>query len=695
MDSATITELDNSGTIEGLGPSGADSSGIYADSSEITTLLNTSLNSIRGTDHGIYLDSSSINSLTNTGLIYGGDEPSTTSGDTDTGITVTNGGLITSLDNSGIISGYDGDADDDTNNDGSGLIIDAGGEITTLNNSGTIIGDDYAILITGGNAITINNSGVLSGDVDLDSTASVINLTGSSARIIGDTSGSATTVNVLSNFTTEGSFNISEMTIDNNAELALYHDITAAGAGGLSNNGVLAISPGQSDNLTLTGNYNQAPSGTLIVDYNSAMGPGNEGNGSDLLSISGDAVIAGKILFSSSDTVDVASTTPIKIIEAGSVSFTGEIEGIQGSFGDLSSFGGSFTNSLGFAALASDPDPVAVNAADNVVLDTTALFLSGSCGFNSTAADRQRSGGIYRHSHGDCLTPGRSTLKYDNQEQDAWWVRTILTKGAQASTIDSNGYKYKTYGLIAGKSVSQDENWSSGISIGMLRGKADKNNGGSDNTDSAYVGLQRDYIDGEHFYNMALTLGLNKFDFERNMTIDGNNVQGTGDTMGWTLGARIAAGLEQKTGDNSYARPMVSLSYSQLHKQGYNESGLADFGLQIEDQTLRDLRANLGVEVSYDFPAEKSSAVIESTLAVKLGMSHQQALDNRQYNVRFTNFADPFIIEGDNSSLTMMRLGLGWTRHIDRSSNMFIGYDAGFSSEREEHTLNFGLRKVW
>ncbi|GGK57373.1 autotransporter outer membrane beta-barrel domain-containing protein [Amphritea balenae] len=689
IDASTITLLDNSGTIEGAGASGFDTSGIYASDSTITTLINSSMNSIRGTDHGIYLDTGTINDLTNTGLIYGGDSPSTTSDDTDSGITVTGAGsLISSLTNSGIISGYDGDADSDASNDGSGIIIDSGGVITTLDNSGTIIGDDYAIYVSSGTLTTLNNSGILNGDIDLDSSTTNLNIIGDNARIIGSTIGTDTTVNINGNFSTEGSFDILTMNIDANGDLSLNHDI----AGNLTNNGALQISPNSINTINIDGSLTQNSGATMFVDYDQNLSPGNEGTNSDLLVITGSADISGTVRFISKDMIDAASTNPIRIIDtSGGATFIGTIDGIKGNFEELSAAG--HAGSLGFAGFATDPNPVAVNASDSIALNNSALFLSGSCGFSSNNEAEGRSAGTYRHSHSDCLTPSRNLLSYT--DGNPAWGRIILSQGSQQSEPGISGYDFNTIGLIAGRSRILDEHWSEGFSIGLINSKAEKHSWGTDQADSIYVGWQRDYLEEDRFYNFSLAIGYNQFDLERRVSIDGVPVTSSARPHAWTLAAKATIGEEWQTEKDTYARPSASLSWSRMQKSAYQETGAGDFSLKLDEETLDELRADVAVEVSMDQRADENSEQIDSTLALSLGISARLKKDDRRYNASFIGFGDDFTIQGDDENRILMRYGIGWTRHYSPTSNFFIGLDGAMNNDYHEHQLNVGFRHVW
>lgn len=692
LNAASIGSLDNSGTIEGAGPSGVgtnDTSGIkLLNGASIGTLINSSFNSLKGTDHGLFVSGSTVTSLNNTGLIYGGDSPSTTSNDDDSGITVTGAGsVIGTLTNSGTISGFDGDAN------GRGIHITAGGEITTLTNTGTIIGDSYSLQIDGGNAITLNNSGVLSGDLDFGATASTLNLSGSGGRIIGDTLGASTVVNLDGSFATEGTFSVSEFLIAPTGGLALNHDLTAVGASGLTNQGRLELSPGAINSLTVTGDFTQTASGTLVVDYDGSIGAGNEGTGSDLLTVIGDAVVDGSVEFRSGTSVDIASSSPIRIIDAsaGSASFSGSVIAAPGTFGDLSSFGGIYTDTLGLFPFATEPDPVAVSSTDTVVLDSAALFMGAGCGLSAQASGRMSQG--RRFQHGSCLTPSR--IELGQSDAPLLWTRVISRRGNQDARNGVSGYDYRTQGVVIGSSQMLNEDWSSGFSLGVLSSWADKDIGGTDSADSYYLGWQADYQNDQQFVNLGLMLGYNQFDFERMVALDGSLTEAGAETEGWSFGARVASGFEQPLNEHAWIKPTLSLNYIELHKSGYREQGLGQFNLKVEDETLKELRAGASVEVAHDFVTEKASKVPSSSLSVQVGLSRRLAMDDREYDAAFTGIGGPFVIEGDDSHDTLYHLGVGWTGHLNEQSNLFVGYDAAFGSDREEHQINFGFRTRW
>ncbi|RZI78792.1 MAG: hypothetical protein EOP38_27020, partial [Rubrivivax sp.] len=187
---------------------------------------------------------------------------------------ISNSGLITRLDNSstGQIEGLElsgiQNYQEMTELYNAGLIravnigygIDNPGVLETINNSGVISGPDGAIRSTR-RLDTINNSGQLLGSVSTDNT--VINLSGTAARITGAVANTGGSVNLLggADFTTENTFVSDVFVVNSGATLRVgssAHSMTVASgaADAFRNAGTLRVGEGVVANVV--GNYSQS-----------------------------------------------------------------------------------------------------------------------------------------------------------------------------------------------------------------------------------------------------------------------------------------------------------------------------------------------------------------------------------------------------------------------------------------------------
>ena len=220
--------------------------------------------SINGSSSGIEIVDSTINFLNNSGTIASGSD----------GIYINIGAIINTLTNSGTIEG-----------DYSGISSYGNDTIHMLNNTGTIEGRFHAIYIDEGTLTTLNNSGSLIGLVETRNTE--INLSGTSARIVGRVQNPGGSINLLSgaDFTTEGRFEAATFSILENATLHIGStahrvQVSSGDAAAFRNAGTLHVAEGRVADVR--GNYTQ--SGALRIGASSNISYGR-------LTVTGNAVL--------------------------------------------------------------------------------------------------------------------------------------------------------------------------------------------------------------------------------------------------------------------------------------------------------------------------------------------------------------------------------------------------------------------
>jgi len=272
---STITGgINNSGTISGGGVDSGIS--IIANSTIADGILNTSSGTIEA-DAGNAIDislSRITGGITNNGTI------SSTSGN---GIRVSNvSNIVGNIDNSGTLTGGNNGILLLSSSAISGSIINetngriSGGNAGILVSSSTINGG----IVNGANATIsggatgisvssstisggIQNHGTIQGDVLAinisNSTVSSIDLYGGS-RVIGAIEAPNTDVNILGNFTTEGTMNVNAVDISSGKVFTMANTITAGS--GVNNAGTLAVG---ATHQTIAGNYTQLTGGMLKI----------------------------------------------------------------------------------------------------------------------------------------------------------------------------------------------------------------------------------------------------------------------------------------------------------------------------------------------------------------------------------------------------------------------------------------------
>ena len=250
---------------------------------------------------GLWLGTSVINGgVINQGSIsggaYGGLRVSTSA--TLSG-GITNSGILTSSTSSGLLVAYGSSISGGITNLALATIsgvtgIDVGSSDVIqggLSNSGLIIGSTKSIdLSNTASGFIVDNASTLSGAANIG--INTLNLNGSSARVIGDTTATTGDVTVNGTFTSEGTFGVDQFVVANGSTFTQAHAITATSGVNVAAGGRLDVVGTVIGNIT--GDYTQA--GTLAISA-SGQYPGslNPGSGHGGLSVSGNVTVGGTI----------------------------------------------------------------------------------------------------------------------------------------------------------------------------------------------------------------------------------------------------------------------------------------------------------------------------------------------------------------------------------------------------------------
>jgi len=290
-----ITSLSNSGLIDST--SGTFGDGIY-NTGTIGSLINNSNGTISGFNAGIVNSGTiggtavgialnnigSISSLSNSGIITGNSTGISNSGRigvlSNSGIIngagtagISNSGSIGVLSNSGTISGYSG--------------IGNSGTIATLVNTGVISGSYLAISNASAQSSigTISNSGVIAGNI-YNASGNALTIGGGTGSSFGTLTGYSGSIGTIGNYNSNVVFSSGNQLLNDNINLG-----TITGSDTVS---VLAGTLQVNNHVTISGNYSQASAATLSsgVSNTTTTNGVNADTGYGRLYVTGNSTIA-------------------------------------------------------------------------------------------------------------------------------------------------------------------------------------------------------------------------------------------------------------------------------------------------------------------------------------------------------------------------------------------------------------------
>lgn len=497
---------------------------------------------------------------------------------------ISNGGTISSLDNSAIIYGTD-DA------------IANSGTITTLNNSGTISGTDSVndgIVWNPGTITTLNNTGVISsGVIGVGNFGTITTLTN-----LGTISG-----------TNYGIWNDGTITTLTNAQRGLTYTGTLPGT--YNTYFSTAASPGTVVFTT---------SGTSLT-YGLAKASGVSyavGTYADVIASSSpltfsyvtvDGVTYALAQDSSCSTSTYCYDLTISAVPTSKSSTWSSIGQQIGGNGivigqtldQIAAQNGLSSQLSGLSALSGTDQQKAIAQLGATSLSAS-VAASGSTTTPSNAAiGNHLAGRLSRNSDGQGATTGVSTG--NGYYKGALWGQVLGNHTSLDSSSAGSGFSSNAYGLLFGADLHASDNVVAGAAVNWLRNDSkgrDNASGNSTATDTYQLNFYGTWRpSGEALWLQGLTsVGYNHYDQKRDISFLGETA--SADYHGWQTQAKLTAGYDVAMNAGFTVSPMGSVRAARVWNKGYTETG-SSVNQSVEGQSFNSVESVLGVKLSQQF----------------------------------------------------------------------------------------------
>jgi outer membrane autotransporter protein len=253
-------------------------------------------------------------------------------------------------------------------------------------------------------------------------------------------------------------------------------------------------------------------------------------------------------------------------------------------------------------------------------------------------------------------------------------------------TSNANGFDVQSVGTTMGGDVRVNENWVLGVTLGYARSNSDLTEGGSLEADGVRAAVYAMYERGEFYTELMVGGSYNSYDTTRSAL--GGIAQGS--TSSTSFDAYLGTGYDIHVNQWTIT-PMASLLYSDVHIDGFDESGSLQ-PLSIDSQNQSSLRSRIGIRAAYT--AICGAARVTPSLSLQW---QHEFLDNElAMRSRFANGAgSPFTVHGPetgrDSALVTAGVNVAWSRYA-----VYLAYQAELGRRNyESHTLLAGFRMSW
>ncbi len=667
-DVGTVDSLVNTGSITGQGRHGVVSG--EAGTANFGVISNKAFATISGAQSGLYFAeySAGADLIENAGEITG----------TTTGITVTFGPTITSINNSGTISGAIG--------------INNSGTITALTNSGTIQGGTAAIQ-NAGEIGSITNSGVIDGNIINNSTNALTINGATAAGIYGRLTGgtiTSTGANLIfgtGNLQLENNVNVTGHSLLNNgATLRLIHTALP----------------------TVTGTYSQSGGGLVSV-VGSASNYG-------YLNVTGDASVANATVTLSGSTMQAGET--YTVVQAGGTgSYSGNTVAISGR-GGLTASLGAVGNNLVVTLAAKDYGTIGGSGATGAMTGPLSQIAGRSdAAANSfqaeilarldalpqaqqAAAVRQLAptqnapaaqmgqaaagavlGAVEQHQQTAMAYEAEGGRAAGSDAHDASIWGQVLGGGAlRDSSAAAAGYRSWNYGLAFGMDNRFTPNLMAGVAFSWIRGVSqgiDDAAGSSTILDNFQITQYGTLRYDRAFMDWQAALGWNRFDQKRAIAFLGRAAQA--DYDGQQFLARAKVGYDFSA-SGATLTPLAGLAWSHVGTDAYTEREAGTAGLSVDRQTVDVVSHSLGAKLATKIPTAWGLAKAElRTEWIHDYTDDAIATSGLIGGAAFTSTTPRLAADG-------LRLGLALTLNSDNRWSLRAETESEFRSGYQSHT---------
>jgi uncharacterized protein YhjY with autotransporter beta-barrel domain len=262
----------------------------------------------------------------------------------------------------------------------------------------------------------------------------------------------------------------------------------------------------------------------------------------------------------------------------------------------------------------------------------------------------------------------------------------ITGSGDSTTAGEANSFDGTTISTNLGVDWRLNEHWVTGISVGYSHSRSDLMPIGKVKSDGAKAALYALYQHGGFYTEGMIGGGYNSYDIERSAFLG----TARGSTNGAQFDSYVGMGYDFIK-EGWTVTPMVSLLYTMVGIEGYNEIGSL-VPLKIESQQASSLRIRLGPRIAHT----SQWGIASITPSFSAQWQHEFLDDELPFEARFSN--DPsnlFTVYGPrigrDSLLITAALNISWKRYA-----AFIAYQADLGRENyERQTALIGFRVTW
>jgi len=273
-----------------------------------------------------------------------------------------------------------------------------------------------------------------------------------------------------------------------------------------------------------------------------------------------------------------------------------------------------------------------------------------------------------------------------------FWVRQFNNWSNEDAENDIPGYDNFTTGVAIGGDVKVGDNLAVGVAIGYSNTDIDLTGGfGEGEIDTLRGSIYATWFKDGAYADAALGFGNNWYENTRNIAFMGRKA--TSDHTGQEYSAYIGGGYDFLF-FGGYVGPTVSVQYTGLHEESYNESGAGALNQNIDSRDSHSLQTAVGLR--YLHPIKLSDEKTTLVPEVRAKWLHE-FMNDRDVSARFSGGGAAYTVDGNSVEKNSALLGGRLTAYLNDSVSLYADYELQLqgSGGQTGHTVSAGLRIAW